>query len=108
MTTLPITDIEPGCYVDRSHGPLQLGMVCDLAINSGWEPDGTYASIREVHDAEVRAAYETRSPQRLPDPTVLLSYVDEAEAWLNDHTDGAGTWQWFEGDFGYYVDEDDA
>jgi hypothetical protein len=98
MSTLPITAVEPGCYVPREHKIDALGEVCDLAVEGGWEPDASYEGARGSYYASFGRV----------DDGGFLEYVDEAEEWLNSNTEGPGYWEWYDGDFGYYVDEDDA
>lgn len=98
-TTARITNVETGCYIDGSRGIYALKRACEIAMTYGWTPDGGYQAARDAYYGSILGAI---------DADVFTSYVDEAEAWLNDNTDGPGCWSWNDGDFGYYVDEDDA
>lgn len=91
--------MEPGCYIDSHHGHYAIPGVIKLAQGQGFtiDPFAEYAL----------ASYEAHSYEAHYPMDSLIELSDEAIDWLNQHEGLPGHWwQWNDGDFGLYAEED--
>lgn len=98
MTIDPI--FAPGCYFDSHHGHYIVPMIVRFAGDYGFGIDA------EVQDALDR--YDGHSHEEDFPAEMLIEVSEEAINFLNEKCVlHAHTWQWNDGDFGLYADEDD-
>lgn len=86
MITTNGQPILPGVVAESSRGHYASMIVVGTALDLGWD------------DKYVRRALSQYSEHYDNGRDAWYDIVDEAEAWLNDNTEG-GVWHWYDGEF---------
>lgn len=88
---------ETGCYVDGTWGNYALGRMIDVAKGFGFSLSAEGEKVL------------TRNYGNLTDDEyeIIREIGDDAEEYLNTyHAEDGYSWQWYEGEFGYWANED--
>ena len=95
-----------GCVIDGHTGWRGIAEVCEEALDLGWKPTGQ----REPRRLRYVMRRYGRNEGSLDIPCRMLSYADEAEAWLNYNTEEGFVWHRSDGEFflSPYCGGDDA
>lgn len=101
MSEMPL----PGCYVDGHWGQYAIARAVQIAGEFGWK-DEQASDLATRHLASMGPSTE---PGLTDDEyAMLVDAADDAEAWLNDNVTVSGySWQWNDGEFGLYANEEE-
>lgn len=86
--------VETGCYAEGHRGWHAHAHVIELAEGFGFPLDDEARELVHAYDTNDHADDDHNT--RLE---VVLDIMDEAEAWLNDHTTAGYVWHWRDGEF---------
>ena len=106
---------EPGCYVDSHWGQYAIARVVEIAVELGRQCELDEAGRCQLCADEKLAERHLAAMGPSTEPGLdgdefeqLVEAADSAEAWLNDHRAPEGySWEWNDGDFGLYANEDE-
>jgi hypothetical protein len=82
--------VETGCVFDNHFGWHNHARLINLAHELGFELSGEDLLLVQLYD-------EGNDDDN--NSEVIFEMMEEAEAWLNEHTTEGYVWYWFEGDF---------